>query len=152
MSDRLIFTVVGFHTLVAALPITVFVSYIRPALFPWCMAGFLGLLAGFVNLQTDAIQFPATLLLAFGFFAGYQIRTRLWIIPLLIAFWIPAGEYIRFALGAAPGPATYPFGPFLAFIPAVIGTAVGRGVSRYALPGAGPEKPITTESSTRRSS
>ena len=130
MSEHLAIIFIGFNTLLGAMVLAIILSYVRPALFPWCMAGFLGLLVGYINLLTDATQFPVMLLLAFGFFMGYQTRKRVWLVPVLLAFWVPGGELLQLLFGTLHGPGTMPFGPLLAFVPAAIGTAVG-GFLRY---------------------
>ena len=135
MSGNLIITVVGFHTLVVAIPAAMLVAYFRPALLGWCMALFLGLLTGFINLMSDEVQFPVMLLLAFGFFMGYQIRRHLLWLPVILAVWVPAGQFIRLAVTPHAGTiAGDGIASFAAFVPAAIGTVVGWALRRYGKP------------------
>lgn len=126
MDPKLLFTVTGFHLLVALVPLAMLLIYARPALYRWTLAVYLGVLTGFINLQSDEVQFPALLLIAFGFFLGYQERERIWLVPLLLAIWVPLGQCLRLWADPASGSVMSDgLMSFLAFLPAIAGTAGG---------------------------
>lgn len=144
MSHALMITVTGFHILVVALPAVILVAYLRPALLGWCMAFYLGLLTGFINLESNEVQFPVMLLLAFGFFMGFQIREHVVWLPVVLAVWVPAGQFIRLALDPASGSILGDgLASLAAFVPAAFGTAMGWGVRRFAR-SASPEPESST--------
>jgi hypothetical protein len=93
--DSVLATVILFHTLVASFILAGVAVGARPSLWHYALALFLGLLVGFINLRTNEIQLPALLVLAFGFFLGSSQPRRAWRRTLLIAIWIPCGEFIR---------------------------------------------------------
>ena len=75
------------------------------------------------------------LLLAFGFFMGFQIREHVVWVPALLAVWVPAGQFIRLALDPASGSLIGDGVVSLAaFVPAAMGTAMGWGVRKVARP------------------
>jgi len=126
MNLKLIFTMTGFHLLVALVPLAMLLVYARPVLHRWMLMVYLGVLTGFINLQTDEVQFPALLLIAFGFFLGYQERERIWMVPLVLAIWVPLGQFIRLWVDPASGSFIGDgLMSILAFIPAIAGTAAG---------------------------
>ena len=78
MSQQLWFTVIAFHTIVLFLPFSMMILYRRPKSWNSIFALFLGLVVAFIDLQTDEVQFPSLLLLAFGFFLGFAQPKRAW--------------------------------------------------------------------------
>ena len=142
MNLKLMFTVTGFHILVALVPLSMFLVYARPALHRWMLMVYLGALTGFINLQSDEVQYPALLLIAFGFFLGYQERKKIWLIPVGLAVWVPLGQFIRLWLDPSSGSLIGDgLMSFLAFIPASAGAAAG-----YIVRGASDRMPAARES------
>jgi len=129
MPTKLLLTVAGFHLLVICVPIAILMSLLTPRLHKVMFALFLGLLVGFLNLQGDDVQFPVLLLLAFAFFLAYQEPKLPWHLVPILGAWVPAGELIRHALASSEPPHDV-VGPFVAFVPALIGTIVGYAAGK----------------------
>ncbi len=133
MNTQLAFTVIGFHLLVIFLPIAMFILFKWPQAWHHMIALFLGLLTGYINLHSDEVQFPVLLLLVFGFFIAFSQPKGAWQFALLLAMWIPAGQFIRiFVEGRTEGIWQEGFFSLVAFIPSLIGTYVGVAV-RWAV-------------------
>ena len=78
MNAQVLFTMVWFHTLVLFLPLSMFLLYRWPSLWHHLLAIFLGIITGLIDLRSDEVQFPALLLIIFGFFLGFSQPTRAW--------------------------------------------------------------------------
>ncbi|MEK7672090.1 MAG: hypothetical protein AAB344_07710 [Bacteroidota bacterium] len=126
MNTQLAFTMIGFHLLVIFLPISMVVLFKWPQAWHHMIALFLGLLTGYINLASDEVQFPALLLIAFGFFIAFSHPKGAWQFALLLAIWIPVGELVRSLLeGNIEAILQEGFLPFVAFVPALLGTYAG---------------------------
>ncbi len=133
MNAHLVCTVIGFHLLVVLFPVTIFVLWKWPATWHIMLALFLGVLIGYLNLHSDEIQFPALLLLVLGFFIGFSHPHDAWVFALLLAMWIPIGQFLstyfydrtdRFVQEGILS--------LIAFVPAFAGTYAGVAV-RWAV-------------------
>lgn len=139
MNTQLAFTVIGFHLLVLLLPISMIVLFRWPQAWHHMIAIFLGLLTGYINLHSDEIQFPILLLLVFGFFIAFSRPTDAWQFALLLAMWIPIGQFILILVeGKSHSFVQEGILSFVAFIPAFIGTYAGVAV-RWAVAHFSPE-------------
>lgn len=78
MDQRTFFTVIWFNSLVLYLPLSMIIVYKRPALWQLLLSIFLGIIVGILDTKTDEVQFPALLLLVFGFFMGFVQPVRAW--------------------------------------------------------------------------
>ena len=129
MDNRILFTVIGFHSLVVFLPVSVILLYKWPETWHHLMALFLGFLIGFLDFNSDDPQFAALLLLVFGLFLGFAQSQRVWRWALLLGMWIPIFQFFKIAVEGA-GHAVLSEGIFslMVFVPACIGTYGGAGI------------------------
>jgi len=133
MSEQIILTVVSFSTMAALLPLCMFILWKRPRIWHTTLAGYLGVLVGFVNLRSDDVILPVLLLLSFGFFLGFSNPVRGWMRAVLLAVWVPVGQIVHLALTTAPAP-WIDEGVFslFAFIPAFLGCYSGIILYRFS--------------------
>ncbi len=131
MSTQIAFTVIGFHLLVILLPVSMLVLFKWPQAWHHMIAVFLGLLTGYINLHSGEIQFPILLLLVFGFFIAFSRPVKVWQFAVLLAMWIPIGQFILILAEGKLHP-VFQEGIFslVAFVPAFIGTSAGVVVRR----------------------
>ena len=125
---KAIFTMVGFHTLVAFLPIAIFVIYKRPHLWHYMLALFLGMLTGFLDAHTDNLQFIVFLPIAFGFFLGFAKPEGSWRMIPMLALWVPLIEFAKSAVGLNATMMNDVVPSFLVLIPTAIGLYIGKAV------------------------
>ena len=127
MNERILFTMAWFHALVLFLPLSMFLLYKWPKLWHHLLAVFLGLIIAIIDLHSDEVQFSVLMLLAFGFFLGFDEPSRAWRWGMLLAIWIPVmhlastivkGSYENFWNEAIFS--------FIAIVPALIGAYAGR--------------------------
>jgi hypothetical protein len=127
MPAKLLFTIIGFDFLVVIFLAGVVVVYFRPNHFGIMMSLFLGWLTGFINLGASEPQFPALLLLAFGFFLGFTTPKSVWKHALVLGVFVPLSQFIWIVvtnqkeLLLSDG-----VGSFVAFLPAFGGAYLGK--------------------------
>jgi len=128
MHDHLL-TIAGFYALAVFLPLSVILLYVQPGLWHNLFISFLGMLTGYLDVNSHEVQFTVLLLLVFGFFSGFSDSKRSWICALLLAVWVPLFAFLRILVERSYG-AIVPegFGSFLAFLPAFAGVYLGVGV------------------------
>ena len=139
MSTETLFTVVIFNSLVLFVPIAMLLLYLRPQLWHYLFALFLGLVIGWMDMHSVEVQPTVLLLLVFGMFLGFAQPRHAWRWALLLAVWVPLGGFLaqfaglRTAAPAEPGV----IASFIAFIPAFVGAYGGVLVRRASprLPG-----------------
>lgn len=133
MNSQLAFTIIGFHVLVIFLPISMVVLFKWPQAWHHILALFLGLLTGYINLHSDEVQFPVLHLLVFGFFIAFSQPKGAWQFALLLAMWIPIGQFITiYVEGKTQAIIQEGVFSLVAFIPALMGTYAGVAV-RWAV-------------------
>ncbi len=126
MPTQLAFTVIGFYSLVVLLPVSIVVLLKWPQAWHHLIAIFLGLLTGYLNLQSDEIQFPVLLLLVFGFFIAFSHPAKGWQFAILLGIWIPIGQFILILVDRYSHSFVQEgIFSFLAFVPALIGAYSG---------------------------
>ena len=137
MPAKLLFTIIGFNSLVVIFLAGVVVVYFRPNLFGMMASLFLGWLTGFINLSTSEPQFPVLLLLAFGFFLGFTTPKSVWKQALVLGLFVPLSQFIwievthQNELFFSDG-----VGSLISFLPAFGGVYLGKfiaGVHRAKL-------------------
>lgn len=127
MPAKLLFTIIGFNSLVVIFLAGVVVVYFRPNQFGMMASLFLGWLTGFINLSTSEPQFPVLLLLAFGFFLGFTTPKSAWKQAMLLGVFVPLSQFIWIVvthqsdLFLSDG-----VGSLIAFVPAFGGTYLGK--------------------------
>ena len=137
MPAKLLFTIIGFNSLVVIFLAGVVVVYFRPNLFGMMASLFLGWLTGFINLSTSEPQFPVLLLLAFGFFLGFTTPKSVWKQAIVLGLFVPLSQFIwievtnQNELFFSDG-----VGSLISFLPAFGGVYLGKfiaGVHRAKL-------------------
>ena len=137
MPAKLLFTIIGFNSLVVIFIAGVVVVYFRPNLFGMMASLFLGWLTGFINLSTSEPQFPVLLLLAFGFFLGFTTPKSVWKQAIVLGLFVPLSQFIwievtnQNELFFSDG-----VGSLISFLPAFGGVYLGKfiaGVHREKL-------------------
>ena len=127
--QQLWFTVIGFHTLVAFLPISLFVLYKWPQTWQYLLAVFLGLLIAFLDHQSDDPQLAVLLLLVFGVFLGFAQPEGSWRWAMLLGAWLPLLQFLTILVegkyNAIVNEGLY---SFFALLPAFLGTYIGVGL------------------------
>jgi hypothetical protein len=132
MPRDILFTVVVFNSLLLFVPIAMLLLYMRPRLWHYLFALFLGLVIGWLDLHSVEVQPTVLLLLVFGLFLGFAQPRHAWRWALLLAIWVPLGGFaaqvagLRTAAPAEPGV----IASFIAFIPALVGAYGGALVNR----------------------
>ena len=121
--SQFLFTFAGFRLLLAYLVIAAMLLCRRPDMWLRLFAIFLGLLAGFVDLQSHEPQLPALLLVASSFFVSVARPRHAWEWALLIGLWVPVASVARAAAGFGIVPHT--FTAFIALVPAFFGAYAG---------------------------
>ncbi|MGA9405794.1 MAG: hypothetical protein WBW71_01550 [Bacteroidota bacterium] len=130
MPARLFITVIGFNFLVVIFLAGVVVVYFRPHHFGIMASLFFGWLTGFINLGTSEPQFPALLLLAFGFFLGFTTPKSIWKYAVILGVFVPLSQFISILvtdqkeLLFSDG-----VGSFVAFLPAFGGAYLGKVIA-----------------------
>jgi hypothetical protein len=137
MPAKLLFTIIGFNSLVVIFLAGVVVIYFRPNQFGMMTSLFLGWLTGFINLGTSEPQFPVLLLLAFGFFLGFTTPKSVWKQAIVLGLFVPLSQFIwievtnQNELFFSDG-----VGSLISFLPAFGGVYLGKfiaGVHRAKL-------------------
>ena len=129
MDNQILFTLIGFHSLVAFLPVSVFLLYKWPRMWHHLLALFLGFLAGFLDSNSDDPQFAVLLLLVFGFFLGFAQSERPWRWALMLGMWVPVFQFFRVAIENTGTQLVLEVVFSLAvFVPAFLGTYWGSAV------------------------
>ena len=129
MHTHLIFTVIGFHTLVVTLPAAALTLYLRPGMVHLALAFFIGLLVGFIDGQGAEIQFTVLLLLTFGLFLGFLWAERPWLTALLLSVWIPVMAIGKILAGAgSENLVSEGLASLMALLPAFAGVYAGRSI------------------------
>jgi hypothetical protein len=130
MAIKLLFTIIGFNSLIVIFLVGVVVVYFRPNHFGTVASLFLGWLTGFINLNTSEPQLPVLLLLAFGFFLGFATPKSVWKQALLLGLFVPLSQFIWIGvthqneLLLSDG-----LGSLIAFLPAFGGTYLGKFIA-----------------------
>lgn len=140
MSKDIAFTVVIFYSLVLFIPVSALLLFVRPRLWHYLLAVFLGIMVGWFDLRTDEVSLTILLLLVFGMFLGFAQPSHAWRWALLLALWVPLGGIVSAVLGrgVAATNSNWPASLF-ALAPAFIGAYVGAFVSRAAVRLSPPE-------------
>jgi len=132
MSIQTIFIVIAFNTLVLALPIAAIILWRKPELWLHLWTLFVGVLVGLMDVRANEVQMTVLLLLAFGFFAGFNQPRRAWRWALLLGVWVPIFAFIAMGIGLTQFRAQQQFGSFIALVPAFLGTYAGVVVKRFS--------------------
>ena len=129
MDTSILKTVIGFHTLVIFLPVAALILYIWPQAWHYLLTLFLGLLIAFIDLQTDEVQFPALLLLTFGFFFGFAESRGAWRWAVILGVCLPLAHLLRIVIeGDGERVVTEGAGSLLALVFAFLGTYAGVAI------------------------
>lgn len=115
MHTRLWLTILSFHSMAAFIPLSALVLWRRPALWPWLLSTFNGLLVAFIDLEAGDVQVPALLLIGFTFFTGFASPRGAWRWGIITGIWIPVFQFAQWSIGTNPafaGPEVW--GSFLA--------------------------------------
>ncbi len=132
MSPQARFTMVAFHSLILFFLAALVILWRRPGAWLGLLMSFLGAFIGLSNLHSDEPIGTAFLLLAIAAFAGFVQPKRAWLWAVLLAVFVPAVTVLAMAANAVP---TSPVGALnlcFAFVPALIGAAVGVGLNHAA--------------------
>lgn len=127
MSRETLFTVIIFNSLVLFVPLAMLLLYMRPRLWHYLFALFLGLVIGWIDLRSVEVQPTVLLLLVCGMFLGNAQPKHAWRWALLLAVWVPLGGLVALAAGLKTAAPAEPgvFASLIAFIPALIGAYGG---------------------------
>ena len=90
---------------------------------------FLGMLTGFVNLNSSEPQLTVLLLLAFGFFLGHVTHKAVWKYALILGIFVPLSEIVR-TMAIEPNQSSLggALSTAVAVLPALIGAYIGKFV------------------------
>lgn len=134
MSIQTWFTVIAFNALVLALPVAAIILWRKPELWLHLWTLFVGVLVGLMDAPGRAteVQLTVLLLLAFGFFAGFNQPRHAWRWGLLLGVWVPIFAFIAMGVGITQFRAEQQFGSLIALIPAFLGTYAGVVVKRFS--------------------
>jgi hypothetical protein len=130
MSRDTLFTVIIFYSLVLFIPVSGLLLLMRPQLWHYLLAVFLGLIVGWFDLHTDEVSLTILLLVVLAMFLGFAKPKHAWRWALLLAVWVPLGGLAAGALGfkvVTPQPNWIP--SLFAFVPALIGAYGGALVN-----------------------
>jgi hypothetical protein len=136
MSKQVLLTVILFYSLVLFIPIAAALLYVRPRLWHYLLALFLGIVVGWWDLGATDVQGIVLLLLVLGLFMGFAQPKQAWRWALLLAMFVPSIAFAAVALGVKTFSANETLGSMIAFLPALIGAYSGALVSRAAGHGA----------------
>jgi hypothetical protein len=132
MSIQTIFIVIAFNTLVLALPVAAIILWRKPGLWLHLWTLFVGVLVGLMDVKATEVQMTALLLIAFGFFAGFNQPRRAWRWALLLGVWVPIFAFIAMGVGLTRFRVQEQFGSLIALIPAFLGTYAGVVVKKLS--------------------
>jgi len=133
MHTPLWFTIISFNSMAAFIPLSALILYRKPALGPYFLSLFNGLLVAFIDLGAGEVQVPALLLVAFTFFTGFATPGRAWRWGLVTGMWVPVFHFVRMGLqnvSAIPPGETW--GSFLALGFALAGAYGGSFIRTLA--------------------
>lgn len=130
LNDK-IFTVIVFYSLVLFIPVSALLLMVRPILWHYLLAIFMGVIVGWLDLRSDEVSTTILLLVVFGMLLGFAQPRQAWRWAILLAMWVPLGGFLSAALGlrnvAVPNPSW--LASLVAFVPAFIGAYGGALVS-----------------------
>ena len=132
MGGSQLMTFAGFHLLVAAFVVAMLVLFKWPGAWYVLLSIFVGMLIGFIDMETDAVQLPVLLLLAFGSFIGFSHPRNAWLIALLLAMWVPVAQVARLLVPGGHPEGFMISGCLLPFVFSMAGSYVGVAVCRGA--------------------
>lgn len=132
MSIQTWFTVIAFNALVLALPIGAITLWRKPELWLHLWTLFIGVVVGLMDVKATEVQLTVLLLLAFGFFAGFNQPRRAWRWAMLLSVWVPIFGFVALGVGLTQFRAQEQFGSFIALVPAFLGTYAGVIVRQLA--------------------
>ncbi len=132
MTKDILFTVVVFYSLVFYVPVALFLLYLRPQLWHYLFALFLGLVIGWMDVRSVEVQPTVLMLLVFSLFLGFAQPRHAWRWGLLLAVWVPLGGLAAQVIGLRTPAPDEPgvIGSLIAFIPAFVGAYAGALVNR----------------------
>jgi hypothetical protein len=131
MSKATLFTVIIFYSLVLFVPLALILLYLRPRLWHYLLALFLGIMVGWLDLNAAEVQGTVLLLLVFGVFFGFAQPKHAWRWALLLGMWVPLGGLAAQAIGLKTPEPPNVFGSLIAFVPALLG-AYGGALAKWA--------------------
>lgn len=100
-----------------------------------------GLVVGVTDLRAAEVQGPVAVLFSAGFFLAAWHPQGAWRRGLMLGASVPLAHLVAsLTHRALPYTVDHPASTLLAFIPAMLGTMVGLGVSRLRQPDAQPSK------------
>jgi hypothetical protein len=132
MSIQTIFVVIAFNTLVLALPIGAIILWRKPELWLHLWTLFVGVLVGLMDVKATEVQLTVLLLLAFGFFAGFNQPRRAWRWAMLLGVWVPLFAFIAAGIGLTQFQMQQQFGALIALIPAFLGAYAGVVIKKLS--------------------
>ncbi len=131
MPKDILFTVIIFNSLLLFIPVAALLLIVRPQLWHYLFAIFLGIIVGWFDLRTDEVSLTILLLVVFGLFLGFSQPRHAWRWALLLALWVPLGGFVAQAWGlkniVVPEPNWLP--TLFAFVPALVGAYGGAFVN-----------------------
>ena len=131
MTHQIWFTVVSFHVVALLLFASMFLASRRPDLLYLLLACVLGLVTGFIDLNSDDVQVTVLLLLVLGYFLGFARPRRAWQLGLLLGAWVPLfgiGRVLLFGHEARMIPEG--LGSLLSLVPALGGVFLGSAIRK----------------------
>lgn len=132
MGGSQLMTFVAFHLLVGSFVVAMLLLFKWPGAWYVFLSTFVGMLIGFIDMQTDAVQLPALLLLAFGSFIGFSHPRNAWLIGLLLAMWVPVVQVARLLVPGGHPEGFMISGCLLPFVFSMAGSYAGVAVCRGA--------------------
>lgn len=143
MPSQTLFTMVVFYSLVLFVPVAMVLLYVRPQLWNFLFALFLGLVIGWIDMRATEVQPTVLMLLVFGLFLGFAQPAHAWRWALLLAVWVPLGGLAAQLAGLRAGAPAEPgvLASFIAFIPALVGSYGGALANRASLRLPGQTRP-----------
>ena len=130
MTMQTVFTLGAFYSLALFVPLALVLMYIRPQLWPWLFAIFLGMLTAWLDAGASEVLPIILLLFAFGAFLGFARPEKPWRWALLLGIWVPLGWLLAAALGIRDWKKIELIGAAVPFIPALAGSYLGALVHR----------------------
>jgi hypothetical protein len=131
MPKDILFTVIIFNSLLLFIPVAALLLVVRPQLWHYLFAIFLGIMVGWFDLRADEVSLTVLLLVVFGLFLGFAQPRHAWRWALLLALWVPLGGFVVHAWGLINVVAHEPnwLPSLFAFIPALLGAYGGAFVN-----------------------
>lgn len=121
----------GSQLLAGSLALAALYLHRAPRALPVVHAGFLSLMAGYVNLLSNEAQLPAMLVFASALFAGFSRPKSAWRWAPWLALPVPAGEFLKALYNPYTANLTALLMSLTSIAPSLLGVGIGS-VARLA--------------------